>query len=178
MGKNTHKMTYLLYKTWSDIGNFLHVITVLDMSKISNIIDFDAYLVFVPQQIFKKTSFHGVSGCFQIWVTADVATSYAWRCDIYLGKSGDKPEVGQGQRVGLEMTEGLQGVTVTCDNIFTTYPLAQELLKRKIALVGTVRKNKPELQVKAELPSPPYLPLPGTPQLWATFQNGGATSSC
>ena len=64
MGKNTHKMTYLLYKKLSDIGHFLHVITVLDMSKISNIIDFDAYLVFLQQQIFKKTYFHGVSGCF------------------------------------------------------------------------------------------------------------------
>lgn len=53
--------------------------------------------------------------------------------------------MGQGQRVALEMTEGLQGVTVMCDNFFTTYPLAQELLKRKLALVGTVRKNKPEL---------------------------------
>ena len=34
---------------------FLPVITVLDMSKISNIIDFDAYFVFVQHQIFKIT---------------------------------------------------------------------------------------------------------------------------
>lgn len=93
------------------------------------------------QYMPKKPARYGL----KIWVTADVTTSYAWRCDIYLGKCGDKPEVGQGQRVALEMTEGLQGVTVTCDNFFTTYPLAQELLKRKLALVGTVRKNKPEL---------------------------------
>jgi len=98
------------------------------------------------QYMPKKTAKYGL----KIWVISDVTTSYAWRC---------------GQCVALEMTEGLQGITVTCDNFFTTYPLAQELLKRKIALVGTVRKNKPELQVKAELPSPPYLPLPGTPQL-------------
>lgn len=43
------------------------------------------------------------------------------------------------------MTEGLQGNTVTCDNFFTSYALAEELLKRKTALVGTIRMNKPEL---------------------------------
>lgn len=45
----------------------------------------------------------------------------------------------------MKMTEGLQGVTVTCDNFFTSYPLLQELLKRKVALVGTMRKNKLEI---------------------------------
>ncbi|KAJ4947870.1 hypothetical protein JOQ06_009901, partial [Pogonophryne albipinna] len=40
----------------------------------------------------------------KIWITADVATSYAWRC--------------------------------------------QELLKKKVALVGTIRANKPELPPK------------------------------
>lgn len=58
---------------------------------------------------------------------------------------GDKPEKGQGKRVILQMTEGLQGVTVTCDNFFTSHSLAQELLRKKIALVGTMRKNTPEL---------------------------------
>ncbi|XP_042611078.1 piggyBac transposable element-derived protein 1-like [Cyprinus carpio] len=37
------------------------------------------------------------------------------------------------------------GNTVTCDNFFTSYGLAEELLKRKMALVGTIRRNKPEL---------------------------------
>ncbi|KAI5087140.1 dual specificity protein phosphatase 26 isoform X1, partial [Silurus meridionalis] len=81
----------------------------------------------------------------KLWVTADVATSYAWRCAPYLGKIGDAAEVGKGMRVVKEMTEGLQGVTVCCDNFFTSYKLAQELLKKKLFLVGTVRKNKPEL---------------------------------
>ena len=43
----------------------LHVITVLDMSKISNIIDFDACLVFVRRGFKRKTSFSGIGGCFQ-----------------------------------------------------------------------------------------------------------------
>uniref|UniRef100_A0A8C1PJ70 PiggyBac transposable element-derived protein domain-containing protein n=1 Tax=Cyprinus carpio TaxID=7962 RepID=A0A8C1PJ70_CYPCA len=82
----------------------------------------------------------------KIWVTCDVTTSYAWKLQIYTGKSPGSPaEVNQGKRVILEMTEGLQGNTVTCDNFFTSYRLAEELLKRKMALVGTIRRNKPEL---------------------------------
>lgn len=34
---------------------------------------------------------------------------------------------------------------MTCDNFFTSYALGQDLLKRKLTMVGTVRKNKPEL---------------------------------
>ncbi|XP_044023761.1 piggyBac transposable element-derived protein 3-like [Siniperca chuatsi] len=94
------------------------------------------------QYIPSKPAKYGI----KIWVTCDVATSYAWKMQIYTGKSaGSAPEVNQGKRVVLDMTEGLKGRTVTCDNFFTTYALAEELLKRKIALVGTIRKNKPEL---------------------------------
>ncbi|XP_071369448.1 piggyBac transposable element-derived protein 4-like [Centroberyx affinis] len=81
----------------------------------------------------------------KIWVTCDVNTSYAWKMQIYTGKAADGPEVNQGKRVVLDMTAGLRGNTVTCDNFFTTYALAEELLKRKVALVGTIRKSKPEL---------------------------------
>ncbi|KAJ8406628.1 hypothetical protein AAFF_G00302020 [Aldrovandia affinis] len=48
-------------------------------------------------------------------------------------------------RVVLDMTQGLRGHNITCDNFFTSYSLGQELLKRKLTMVGTVRKNKPEL---------------------------------
>ncbi|XP_013771429.1 piggyBac transposable element-derived protein 4-like [Pundamilia nyererei] len=81
----------------------------------------------------------------KIWAVCDVETSYAWRLQVYTGKAGDRAEVNQGMRVALELTEGLQGNVVTCDNFFTSFALAEELLKRKVALVGTIRKNKPEL---------------------------------
>ncbi|KAL7388235.1 hypothetical protein ABVT39_009596 [Epinephelus coioides] len=93
------------------------------------------------QYMPKKPAKYGM----KIWVAADARTSYAWRCEIYLGKTDGAPEVGQGRRVVTEMTRGLQGITVTCDNFFTSYALGQELLRRKIALIGTIRKNKPEL---------------------------------
>ncbi|XP_041791116.1 piggyBac transposable element-derived protein 4-like [Chelmon rostratus] len=82
----------------------------------------------------------------KIWVACDAQTSYAWNMQMYTGKPVDgQPEKNQGQRVVLEVTEGLRGHTITCDNFFTSYALGQELLKRKMAMVGTVRKNRPEL---------------------------------
>uniref|UniRef100_A0A3P8SVH4 PiggyBac transposable element-derived protein domain-containing protein n=1 Tax=Amphiprion percula TaxID=161767 RepID=A0A3P8SVH4_AMPPE len=82
----------------------------------------------------------------KIWVTCDVATSYAWRMQIYTGKPhSSSQEVNQGMRVTLQLTEGLQGHTVTCDNFFTSFALAEDLLRRKLVLVGTIRRNKPEL---------------------------------
>ena len=80
------------------------------------------------------------------WVACDAKCSYDWKMQVYTGKpSGGRPERGQGMRVVLDVTEGLHGHNVTCDNYFTSYELARQLLKRKITVVGTVRKNKPEL---------------------------------
>ncbi|XP_031583572.2 piggyBac transposable element-derived protein 4-like [Oreochromis aureus] len=82
----------------------------------------------------------------KIWALCDVQTSYAWRLQIYTGKSASaKREVSQGMQVVLDLTDGLKGHTVTMDNFFTSFPLAEELRKRKMALVGTLRINKPEL---------------------------------
>ncbi|XP_028828087.1 piggyBac transposable element-derived protein 4-like [Denticeps clupeoides] len=81
---------------------------------------------------------------FKIWATCDVTTSYVWRLSIYTGQLAEKH---QGQSVVLEMTQGLSGVTVTCDHFFS-YGLAAQMLKKKIAMVGTMRKNKAELPPK------------------------------
>ena len=65
---------------------------------------------------------------------------------IYIGKpAGGTSEKDQGMRVVLDMTEGLQGKTITCDNFLTSHALGLALLKRKLLMVGTVRRNKPEL---------------------------------
>ncbi|TWW70038.1 hypothetical protein D4764_18G0008440 [Takifugu flavidus] len=66
------------------------------------------------------------------------------------------PEVTVDELV-LDMTAGLQGHNITCDTFFTSYDLGQELLMRKLSMVGTVKKNKPELpaeilQVKDRAP--------------------------
>uniref|UniRef100_A0A9J8CE37 PiggyBac transposable element-derived protein domain-containing protein n=1 Tax=Cyprinus carpio carpio TaxID=630221 RepID=A0A9J8CE37_CYPCA len=82
----------------------------------------------------------------KIWAACDSRSSYAWNLQIYTGKAVDgKSEKNQGMRVVLDMTDGLEGHTITCDNFFTSYALGQELLRRKMTMIGTVRSNKPEL---------------------------------
>ncbi|KAJ8378180.1 hypothetical protein AAFF_G00245280 [Aldrovandia affinis] len=82
----------------------------------------------------------------KIWAACDAKTTYAWNMQVYTGKpAGSVPEKNQGKRVVLEMTAGLQGYNITCDHFFTSYALGQELLQRKQTMVGTVRRNKPEL---------------------------------
>lgn len=73
-------------------------------------------------------------------------SSYAWNMQVYTGKPADGvPEKNQGKRVVLEMTAGLQGHNITCDNFFTSYALGQELLQKKLTMIGTIRRSKPEL---------------------------------
>ncbi|XP_037530523.1 piggyBac transposable element-derived protein 4-like [Nematolebias whitei] len=82
----------------------------------------------------------------KMWAACDAKSSYVWNLQVYTGKPpGGRPEKNQGMRVVLEMTEGLQGHNITCDNFFTSYRLGDELQKRKLTMLGTVRKNKPEL---------------------------------
>ncbi|XP_055717372.1 piggyBac transposable element-derived protein 4-like [Salvelinus fontinalis] len=82
----------------------------------------------------------------KIWVVCDTQSSYAWKMQVYTGKpTSGGPEKNQGMRVVLDVTDGLGGNNVTCDNFVTSYELSQQLLKRKITMIGTVRKNKPEL---------------------------------
>ena len=80
------------------------------------------------------------------WLLCDSVTSYAWQIQPYLGKTGNKPERAQGQRVVLDLVEKLPaGHCVTCDNFFTSLELGEALVQRGITLLGTIRKNKPEL---------------------------------
>ncbi|XP_029907418.1 piggyBac transposable element-derived protein 4-like [Myripristis murdjan] len=82
----------------------------------------------------------------KIWAACDANTSYALNMQVYTGKPvGGAPEKNQGTRVVLDMAQGLRGHNITCDNFFTNYNLGQELLKRKLTMVGTVRKNRAEL---------------------------------
>ena len=57
---------------------------------------------------------------------------------IYTGKPAGAPSEKKQGMVVLDVTEGLQGKTITCDNFFTSHVLGLELLKRKMYMVGTV----------------------------------------
>lgn len=94
------------------------------------------------QYIPSKPAKYGI----KFWVLCDSVTSYAWNIQPYTGKEiGGMPEKNQGMRVVLDLTAGLKGHNVTTDNFFTSYQLGQKLLEKQMTLVGTVRKNKPEL---------------------------------
>ncbi|KAM3595866.1 uncharacterized protein V6R79_004187 [Siganus canaliculatus] len=94
------------------------------------------------QYMPSKPSKYGI----KIWAACDAKTSYAWNMQVYTGKAADGvPEKNQGKRVVLEMTSGLKGHNITCNNFFTSYALGQEFLQKKLTMVGTIRRNKPEL---------------------------------
>lgn len=77
----------------------------------------------------------------KIWAATDAKSSYALNMQVYTGRPvGEAPE-----RVVLDMVQGLRGHNITCDNFFTSYNLGQELLKKKLTMLGTVRKNRSEL---------------------------------
>ncbi|XP_054639996.1 piggyBac transposable element-derived protein 4-like [Dunckerocampus dactyliophorus] len=82
----------------------------------------------------------------KIWALCDARTSYALMLEVYTGKPpGGTREHNVGMRVVLGLADALEGHTITVDNFFTSIPLAAELKKKRNSLVGTVRRNKPEL---------------------------------
>ena len=68
-------------------------------------------------------------------------------CKYILGGKKQPREVNQGERVVLHLAEQLtnNGRNITADIFFTSLDLVRKLLENRIAYVGTVRKNKPEL---------------------------------
>ena len=67
---------------------------------------------------------------------------------MYIRKdAGLARETEQGTRVILDLAEDIDNSchNITCDNFFTNLSLAQKLLQKKLTLIGTMRKSKPEL---------------------------------
>lgn len=70
-------------------------------------------------------------------------------CISISGKVDKTPEIGQGKRVVLQLTEPYigSGRRVVFDNFFTSIPLCEELVERNLPCIGTLRKNKREIPV-------------------------------
>ena len=64
--------------------------------------------------------------------------------------AGSCRETNQGTRVVLDLVEDIEksGKNITCNYFFTNLSLARKLLQKKLTLVGTMRKNKPELPME------------------------------
>lgn len=81
----------------------------------------------------------------KIWWVCDSSSNYPLKGIIYTGKlPGAVREVNQGERVVLQLVDKYTnaGRTVYADNFFSTCSLAEILMTKNTAYVGTVRRNK------------------------------------
>jgi len=85
----------------------------------------------------------------KIQILCDARTWYVLSMEIYAGKQPAGPyELSNSPKdVVLRLTEPIvkTGRNVTADNWFTSIPLTEDLLQKKLTLVGTIRKNKTQL---------------------------------
>ena len=86
----------------------------------------------------------------KFWVLCDSSTAYVLNIQLYSGKQSSQPEKNQGERVVRDMVSTIEGSgrNVTMDNFFTSVTLARQLLSKKLSIVGTMRKNKPEIPLE------------------------------
>ena len=67
---------------------------------------------------------------------------------VYIHKdAGSARKANQGTIVVLDLVKDIEnsGQNISCDNFFTNLSLARKLLKKKLTLVETTRKNEPKL---------------------------------
>ena len=75
---------------------------------------------------------------------------YLHNATIYTGKDVTQPVRDLGSKTVLSLTEPIMNScrNITMDNWFTSVPLAEKLLERKLTCVGTIKKNKPDIPHK------------------------------
>lgn len=85
----------------------------------------------------------------KLWSCVDVDTKFLLNVDIYLGKNNTDAKKNKevGKNVVLNLTRNYNGTgrIVTCDNFFTSIPLANELWENGFKMVGTLRANKKDI---------------------------------
>lgn len=100
-----------------------------------------SFRVFMPQ----KPGKYGL----KIWACSDARTYYTSHLEIFVGNQNPGPyrlnnSIPAIVHRSVSHLEN-SGRNITCDNLFTSVPLAESLLQRKLTIVGTMRKNKAEI---------------------------------
>jgi len=100
-----------------------------------------SFIQYVPN----KPAKYGIKLC-------DAKTFFTGNLEVYCGKQPNGPyNYSNGPSdIVTRLTAHLKGTcrNLTTDNWYTSYPLAVSLLKDKITLVGTLKKNKREIPVE------------------------------
>lgn len=85
----------------------------------------------------------------KVFVLCDAKTFYVTNFEVYCGQQPEGPY--KKSNTPTDITHRLlqpwkgKNRNLTCDNWYTSYPLAIDLLKDKITTVGTLKRNKREL---------------------------------
>ena len=99
-----------------------------------------SFVTFMPN----KPDKYGV----KFWVLTDVETKYVSNIDVYLGAQEKEQRFGAPLAVSVVVNLckhiKRKGYNITCDNFFTSLPVAEKLTKDKLSILGTMRKNRRE----------------------------------
>uniref|UniRef100_A0A1B6KGD1 PiggyBac transposable element-derived protein domain-containing protein n=1 Tax=Graphocephala atropunctata TaxID=36148 RepID=A0A1B6KGD1_9HEMI len=99
------------------------------------------FRVYMPQ----KPGKYGI----KVYACCDAKTYYTSKLEVYIKDQPQGPyRLNNSMRATvMRMVSHLEGTgrNITCDNLFTSIPLAEALLEKRLTMVGTLRKNKPEL---------------------------------
>ena len=70
--------------------------------------------------------------------------AYTWNLKVYTGKMERTGEYSHSESIVLQLCNPLleQGTTVYADNFYTSFPLAEKLLKERTYYCGTLRRNR------------------------------------
>lgn len=93
------------------------------------------------QYLPNKPAKHGV----KVFVTCDAKTFYVYNLKVYCGKQLDGPYNMPNTPTAIvhRLLDEIKGShrNMTCDNWYTNYPLAKELLESKVTMIGTIKKK-------------------------------------
>ena len=83
----------------------------------------------------------------KLFLLCDCLTGYTFNGKPYLGRQGNKRNVGLVSDVVKILSSPLHfsGINITTDNWFNSSQLAADLLQKQITLLGNMRKNRREL---------------------------------